>query len=61
MICGAQIELNFSQHGWDEYYEDYPTLSYTRTMNYVGNTRSWRIWHSARTAVCNSSSMPVRR
>lgn len=35
MICGAQIELNFSQHGWDEYYEDYPTLSYTRTMNYV--------------------------
>ena len=28
MICGAQIELNFSQHGWDEYYEDYPTLSY---------------------------------
>lgn len=35
MICGAQIELNFSQHGWDEFYEDYPTLQYTRTMNYV--------------------------
>ena len=35
MICGAQIELNFSQHGWDEYYEDYPTLSYTRTVNYT--------------------------
>lgn len=35
MICGAQIEVNFSQHGWDEYYEDYPDLSYTRTMNYV--------------------------
>lgn len=35
MICGAQIELNFSQHGWDEYYEDYPELSYTRNMNYV--------------------------
>lgn len=35
MICGAQIEVNFSQHGWDEYYEDYPELSYTRTMNYV--------------------------
>ena len=35
MICGAQIEVNFSQHGWDEYYEDYPTLGYTRTMNYV--------------------------
>ena len=35
MICGAQVEVNFSQHGWDEFYEDYPTLSYTRTMNYV--------------------------
>ncbi len=35
MICGAQIEINYSQHGWNEYYEDYPTLSYTRTMNYV--------------------------
>lgn len=35
MICGAQIEVNFSQQGWDEYYQDYPTLSYTRTMNYV--------------------------
>ena len=35
MICGAQLEINFSQHGWSEYYEDYPSLSYTRTMNYV--------------------------
>ena len=35
MICGAQIELNFSQHGWDEYSEDYPELQYTRKMNYV--------------------------
>lgn len=35
MICGAQVEVNFSQQGWDEYYQDYPTLSYTRTMNYV--------------------------
>ena len=35
MICGAQIEVNFSQHGWDEYYKDYPNLGYTRTMNYV--------------------------
>lgn len=35
MICGAQVELNFSQHGWDEYYEDYPDLSYTRKMNYM--------------------------
>ena len=40
MICGAQIELNFSQHGWDEYYEDYPTLSYTRTMNYDTKLRN---------------------
>lgn len=35
MICGAQVELNFSQHGWDEYYEDYPDLQYTRKMNYI--------------------------
>lgn len=35
MICGAQIELNFAQRGWDEFYQDYPTVSYTRTMNYV--------------------------
>lgn len=35
MICGAQIEVNFSQHGWDEFYEDFPDLAYTRTMNYV--------------------------
>ncbi|MBE6286626.1 MAG: PorT family protein [Mediterranea massiliensis] len=35
MICGAQLELNFSQRGWDEFYEDFPDLTYTRTMNYV--------------------------
>lgn len=35
MICGAQIELNFSQHGWEESYEDFPDLQYTRKMNYV--------------------------
>lgn len=35
MICGAQVELNFSQHGWDEFYDDYPELQYTRKMNYV--------------------------
>ncbi|EKU92054.1 porin family protein [Bacteroides oleiciplenus] len=35
MICGAQVELNFSQHGWDEFYEDFPDLQYTRKMNYV--------------------------
>lgn len=35
MICGAQLEVNFSQRGWDEYYQDYPNVSYTRTMNYI--------------------------
>lgn len=35
MICGAQIEVNFSQHGWKEFYEDYPELQYTRKMTYV--------------------------
>ena len=35
MICGAQLEVNFSQRGWDEFYEDYPDLQYTRKMNYI--------------------------
>ena len=35
MICGAQVEFNLSQHGWDEFYEDFPTLQYTRKMNYL--------------------------
>ena len=35
MICGAQLEVNYVQRGWCEAYEDYPTLSYERTMNYV--------------------------
>lgn len=35
MICGVQLEVNYSQHGWDEYYQDYPELQYTRKMNYV--------------------------
>ncbi len=35
MICGAQIEVNFAQHGWNEFYEDYPDIGYTRTMNYI--------------------------
>ena len=35
MICGAQLEVNFSQRGWDEVYESYPEAHYTRTMNYV--------------------------
>ncbi|MDR0988674.1 MAG: PorT family protein [Prevotellaceae bacterium] len=35
LLCGAQLEINFSQHGWSEFYEDFPHLSYTRTTNYV--------------------------
>ena len=35
MICGAQFELNYAQRGWNEYYEDYPDLKYTRSMNYI--------------------------
>lgn len=35
MICGAQIELNYSQHGWSESPVDYPDLSYKATMNYI--------------------------
>lgn len=35
LICGAIVEVNYSQHGWDEFIEEYPDLQYTRTMNYV--------------------------
>lgn len=35
MICGAQVELNFSQRGWKENIEDYPELQYQRKMNYI--------------------------
>jgi hypothetical protein len=34
MICGIQMELNYSQHGWIETYEE-STDSYSRTMDYV--------------------------
>ena len=34
MICGAQIEVNFSQHGWDEYYQDYPDLQTDSMIKY---------------------------
>ena len=34
MICGIQMELNYSQHGWKEEYED-SADSYSRTMDYV--------------------------
>lgn len=44
MICGAQVELNFSQRGWEEAFEkpgengepvDDPSRSYIRKMNYI--------------------------
>lgn len=39
MICGAQVELNFSQRGWDEKFDVTkgfsPEDSYVRTMNYL--------------------------
>lgn len=44
MICGAQVELNFSQRGWDELFEvldetgqtvEDPTRKYSRKMTYV--------------------------
>lgn len=34
MICGAQIELNYVQRGWEEKIED-NTDTYSRTMNYL--------------------------
>lgn len=44
MICGAQVELNFSQRGWDELHEmagpngdmvKDPSKTYTRNMTYI--------------------------
>lgn len=44
MICGTQVELNFSQRGWDELFEipgdngemvEDPTQTYTRKMTYI--------------------------
>lgn len=35
MICGLQMELNFTQHGWDENIEDTTNDTYSRVMNYV--------------------------
>jgi len=34
MICGIQLEINYSQHGWKEKLEDLPD-TYSRTMNYI--------------------------
>ncbi len=35
MTCGVLMEVNYSRRGWSEHYEDYPDVSYQRTMNYV--------------------------
>ena len=35
MICGLQLEVNYSQHGWTENIEDGSGDTYTRKMNYV--------------------------
>ncbi|MBR4922587.1 MAG: PorT family protein, partial [Bacteroidaceae bacterium] len=35
MLCGIQLELNYSQRGWNEKIEDGTENTYTRTMNYL--------------------------
>lgn len=35
MTCGVLMEMNYSRRGWSEHYDDYPDVSYQRTMNYV--------------------------
>lgn len=35
MTCGVRVEVNFSQHGWKEYVEEFEDLQYQRTTNYV--------------------------
>lgn len=35
MICAAQLEINFSQRGWEEDFDDKSGNSYKRTLNYV--------------------------
>lgn len=35
MICGIQVELNYSQRGWNENIEDGTGNTYSRTMNYL--------------------------
>lgn len=34
MMCGIQVELNYSQRGWQEKIEDGSENTYNRTMNY---------------------------
>lgn len=35
MICAAQLEVNFSQRGWEEDFDDETGNSYSRTLNYI--------------------------
>ncbi|KAA6308769.1 hypothetical protein EZS27_039625, partial [termite gut metagenome] len=35
MICGVQMELNYSERGWKEQIEDETGDTYNRNMNYV--------------------------
>lgn len=35
MICGIQMELNYSQRGWEEKIEDGTNNTYSRNMNYL--------------------------
>lgn len=35
MICAAQLEINFSQRGWEEEFDANQPYSYSRTLNYI--------------------------
>lgn len=35
MMCGLQMEINYSQRGWDENIDDGSDNTYSRTMNYL--------------------------
>ena len=35
MICAAQIEINFSQKGWEEDFDDGTDNRYYRRLNYI--------------------------
>lgn len=35
MICAAQLEMNFSQRGWEEEFDENVPYQYSRTLNYI--------------------------
>lgn len=35
MICAAQLEINFTQRGWDEDFDDNTGNGYSRVLNYI--------------------------